>query len=304
MITVSFDADHADRDRRERLYAGELFVNAPSDATLRLCALARELIAEAFPGQDPLHVQETMEVAAYAAILAPLKRGFIHDPRSIATIAEIVRVSGCDPETTYIDVPRLRIATHSGYLTSGVAYAHHPHRDTWYSAPPSQINWWVPIFDFDAASGMAFHPAYWDRAIANSSNEFDYYEWNANGRKNAAQHVTSDTRRQPTAQESLDALEPQLRLVTRVGSPLLFSAAHLHSTAPNASGRTRWSFDFRTVDIGDVAAGHGARTADSRCTGTSLRDFVRARDFSRMPEELAARYDGGRAAAGPLVFAG
>ncbi len=61
-------------------------------------------------------------------------------------------------ETTYLDVPRLRAVTSDAYLTSGVGYAHHLHRDTWYSAPMCQLNWWLPIFEMSSESSMAFHP--------------------------------------------------------------------------------------------------------------------------------------------------
>ena len=67
---------------------------------------------------------------------------------------------GCDPERTYFDVPRLRTSTSNDYLTTGIAFAFHPHRDTWYSAPFSQINWWIPIYPVVADNVMAFHPQY------------------------------------------------------------------------------------------------------------------------------------------------
>ena len=67
------------------------------------------------------------------------------------------------------NVPRLRMVTSDGYLTSGVGYAHHPHRDTWYSAPMTQINWWLPIYEIETEQSMAFHPHYWDKPIKNGS---------------------------------------------------------------------------------------------------------------------------------------
>ena len=59
--------------------------------------------------------------------------------------------------------------TSDGYLTSGVGYAHHPHRDTWYSAPMAQLNWWLPIYDIETSQSMAFHPYYFDKPIKNGS---------------------------------------------------------------------------------------------------------------------------------------
>ena len=126
--------------------------------------------------------------------------------------------------------------------------------------------------------------------VRNSSGTYDYAEWNRTSRLTAAQHVHSDTRQQPKPQEPIE-LEPQVRVVPEAGGLMMFSGAVLHSTVPNSSGRTRFRIDFRTVHIGDVEKHHGAHNVDSACTGTTLRDFVRATDLAAMPEELAAAYE-------------
>ncbi len=184
------------------------------------------------------------------------------------------------------------MVTSDGYLTSGVGYAHHPHRDTWYSAPQSQINWWVPIYDIQTEQSMAFHPEYWTTPLKNGSATFNYYEWNSTGRKNAAAQIKTDTRKQPKPEEPVK-LDPQIRLITPAGGVQLFSAAQLHSTVPNDSGRARYSIDFRTVHLDEVLSKGGAPNLDSACTGTSLRDFMRGSDLQRMPEEIVSTYDTG-----------
>ena len=83
----------------------------------------------------------------------------------------------------------MRSAYPSHFLTSGIAYAFHPHRDTWYSAPMCQLNWWLPIYPIEPDNAMGFYPRYFSEAIANSSQTYNYYEWNANNRASAAQHV-------------------------------------------------------------------------------------------------------------------
>jgi hypothetical protein len=243
-----------------------------------------------------------MSVEEYVAIAAPLKPKFIHHPITKALVRDLLEEMNCDLDLTYQDVPRLRMVTSDGYLTSGVGYAHHPHRDTWYSAPMAQINWWIPIYPMESESSMAFHPRYWAEAIENGSHEFNYYEWNAVGRANAAQHIKSDDRKQPKPLQELH-LDPQVRIVPEPGGMVLFSAAQLHSTVPNTSGKTRYSMDFRTVHIGDLRSRAGARNIDSRSTGTSLRDFLRCHDLAAMPEDVVAMYDSGPAApAEALVF--
>lgn len=299
--TVLFDSQLGDRPRREQLYNGRLLVFSPRESTLELCEFARTMIEDAFDGKDPKTAQRSMPVEEFVSICAPLKPRFIHHRRTLELIRDVIEELRCGLDETYIDVPRLRMVTHGGYLTSGVGYAHHPHRDTWYSAPMCQLNWWLPIYSFAAESAMAFHPRYWDQPISNGSSAFNYYQWNTDGRKNAAQHIKKDTRVQPHAEEPLE-LEPQIRIVCPPGGIVLFSAAQLHSTVANTSGLTRYSIDFRTVNISDVISMRGAPNIDSASTGTSLRDFRRASDFAQISDDLILPYEQQVVHEGTLVF--
>lgn len=301
MTAIHFDPSASEEERRRWLYGGDLVVLPPRPALTALAAFARELIEEAFRPLDPLTAQRHMPVERFVDICAPLKPRFIHHPRTRGLIRDVLAEAGCDLEATYMDVPRLRMVTSDGYLTSGVGYAHHPHRDTWYSAPLAQLNWWLPLWPMASESAMAFHPDHWERPVANTSHEFDYYEWNAVGRAQASKHIAADTRKQPRPTEPV-ALDPQLRLVVPPGGVIVFSAAHLHSTVPNVSGRTRFSIDFRTVDVRDLRVGIAAPNVDSRPRGTSLRDFVRASDLAPMPEDVVARHDSGAPTGGVLVY--
>lgn len=301
MHTVYVDSTVSDDVRRQRLYEGQVFVFTPRASTLALIQHAREMIEAAFGDLDPRTAQYHMPVEDYVSIIAPLKPNFIHNAKTRQLIQNVLVEFNCDLEKTYQDVPRLRMVTSDGYLTSGVGYAHHPHRDTWFAAPMTQLNWWLPIYGIESESSMAFHPRYWSQGVQNESSSFNYYDWNKNGRKNAAQYIKQDTRKQPHAVEPLE-LEPQIRVVCPPGGIVLFSGAQLHSTVSNTSGMTRYSIDFRTIHLDEVRTMGGAPNVDSAPTGTSLRDFVRASDFSRMPEEVAMQYDPEAANADGLVF--
>lgn len=288
-MNLLFDSAMDEAKRREELYRGSVLVYSPSPSALKLCEFARDLVETAFHPHDPRKIQESMPVEKCVEILADLKPKFIHHPTSKELIQGMLVERGCDLDKTYFDVPRLRTAFPSDYLASGIAYAFHPHRDTWYSAPGSQINWWMPIYDIHPENSMAFHPRYWDEAIPNSSNTYNYYAWNRMNRQSAAQHVKSDTREQPRPQVPL-APDPQVRVIARVGGAMLFSAAQLHSTVPNTCGLTRYSIDFRTVHLDDVWNKTGAPNVDSASTGTTMRDYLRASDYSHLPEEAIALY--------------
>ncbi|KAB8335199.1 hypothetical protein SD80_002290 [Scytonema tolypothrichoides VB-61278] len=290
MNTIFFDSPSSDHVRREHLYNGQIFVFSPKPSGIALCEFAREMVEEAFTPLDPREAQYTLPVEEYVAILARLKPAFIHHPKSKQLIQSILKEAGCDLRKTYFDVPRLRTATSDDYLTSGIAYAFHPHRDTWYSAPQCQINWWLPVYDVMPTNAMAFHPRYWSEPVKNGSKDYNYAQWNKENRKNAAKHIKADNRKQPHPEEAIE-LEPQLRLIPNVGGMIVFSAAQMHSTVPNTSGYTRFSIDFRTVHLDDVIARRGASNIDSACTGTSLGDFLRGTDFCPIPESLVTLYD-------------
>ncbi len=290
MNTVLFDSGVSDEARRQQLYEGQLFVYSATPASSGLVTLARQLIREAFGTLDPETAQYHMPVEQYAATLAELKPKFIHHPESKKFIQSLLKERGCDLERTYFDVPRLRTATSDDYLTTGIAYAFHPHRDTWYSAPQCQLNWWIPIYDIESGRSMALHPRYWAQPIRNSSYLYNYAEWNEKSRFNAAQHIKSDSRVQPRAEEPVE-LDPQIRVVSPVGGVLIFSGAQLHSTVPNMTGRARFSIDFRTVNFDDAVEMRGAPNIDSKCTGTTMNDYLRGTDLAHLPQELIARYD-------------
>jgi len=302
MTTVCIDTARDDHSRRQRLFSGEVLIHPPTASSLELCAFARSMLRESFGSLDPQTAQYSLSVLEFAERLAVLKPKFIHHPESKRLIRAILAELDCDPDDTYFDVPRLRSSTSDDYLTTGIAYAFHPHRDTWYSAPMCQVNWWIPVYEIEARNAMAFHPRYWDTPVPNSSAAYDYQRWTATSRFDAARHVGTDTREQPKALVPIEA-KPDLRLIPPVGGIILFSAAQLHSSVPNNSGRTRYSIDFRTVSARDARALQGAANRDSHCTGTTMPDYLRASDLAHLPEDIQQIYMRGHPQAAELSAA-
>ncbi len=219
-----------------------------------------------------------------------MKPKFIHHPECKQLIRQLMDELGAAPEQVYFDVPRLRSATANDYLSSGIAYAFHPHRDTWYSAPQAQINWWFPVYDLQPENSLAVYPECFDQSLPNSSDTYNYYRWNLESRGAASTLIGRDTRVQPKLTAKVDLCR-EVRVVAPVGSLLAFSGHQLHATVPNTTNVTRFSIDFRTVHRPDLEEGHGAPKTDVHCTGTTLRDFRRSTDLAQLPAELIARYD-------------
>ncbi len=202
--------------------------------------------------------------------------------------------SGCDLEKTYFDVPRMRTAFPGDYLKSGIAYAFHPHRDTWYSAPFCQINWWMPHLraEFRELHG---DPSALLRAepIKNGSSEYNYHKWNLESRHNAAQHVKTDTRVQPRPKNRSNWIR-RFAWSAEVGGAISSRRRNLHSTVPNTSDVTRYSIDFRTVHLDDVMGRIGARQRRLRLHRHDDGRLPARNRFLAPPEEAMAMYLDGR----------
>lgn len=303
MTAIHYDSCLDDQARRERLYQGDIFVFGPTPETLAFKDFAGAMVEDAFGGLDPEMAQHRMAVEDFARLLGELKPRFIHHPESKAHIQKILARFGCDVAATYFEVPKLRSSTSDDYLTSGIAYAWHPHRDTWYSAPQCQINWWTPIYDILPDNCMAFHSAYWAKSVKNSSQSFNYYEWNRKYRGQAVtKHINGDPRPLPKPLEPIAVGDDQ-RIIVPPGGLILFSAAHLHSSVANTTGRTRFSVDFRTVAAADLRKRSGAANVDSSCTGTVLREYMSAHDLSGISDDLIGLYEDGTESVGPATFA-
>jgi hypothetical protein len=158
-----------DLDRRQSLFDGAIFVYAATKASSALCGHAIEMAKEAFHPLDPEHAQEELTVEKFIEIVGPLKSRFTNDRRTKELLRDYLVEMGVSPRDTFFDVPRLRVVPHSAYLTAGVSYAYKGHRDTWYSSPHAQINWWLPVYEVLPERAMSFFPKYWDQAVPNSS---------------------------------------------------------------------------------------------------------------------------------------
>lgn len=303
MVNVLIDPAFTDAELRDRVYAGNIVVRTHVPEIVAFAEFARTLVTEAFAPDDPLTVHEARSRSELADLLIDFKPRFIHHPESKEHVRRITTALGAIAEDLYADVPKLRTAFPTGHLNTGIAYAFQAHRDTWYAAPPQQLNWWMPIWPAAENNAMEFYPRYFGRVRENNSGDYNYYLANAWRGRIKDFSGGKDTRVHPAPVIPLAADEPVLRVLPPVGGIMIFSGDQLHATTPNSSGVTRYSVDFRTVHGPDVHNGVGAPRADVACQGTSLRDFHGVTDGAALPDEDVARYDtDGAAQEGLTVF--
>lgn len=291
MVNVHIDPSFADDERRVALFAGDVIVYTHVPEVRAFVDFTRELIAEALAPHTPVTVHRDRTPEDLADLLIDFKPRFIHHPESIGHVRKIVSALGGDPEQVYADVPKLRTAFPHGGLSTGIAYAFQAHRDTWYAAPPQQLNWWLPVDGAQPENIMEFYPRRFGAEIDNTSGDYNYYEANAWRGRIKDFSGGKDTRVHPAPRRPLPADEPKLCVVPPVGGMMLFSGDQLHASIPNRTDATRYSIDFRTVHLSDVRSGRGAPRADVRCVGTAMRDFRRLTDRAEMDEADVLPYD-------------
>lgn len=300
-MAIFVDPDQSPSDLRQALYDGHLVILTRLKSVADFVDYAREQLIDLFRPYEPEQAHEHFEKAQMARILGAWKPRFIHSEVSERLVRSIIREAGLSEAVTYYDVPKPRTAFPSGHLTTGIAYAFPWHRDVWYSAPAQQINWWLPVYRVRQNNAMTFDLPKFDQAVPNSSAEFDYYENNV-ARLTTASSVTREAQSRPGALHHRPTTD--LPILPAPGQVLLFSGAQLHATIPNTSGRSRFSVDFRTVDITDVEAHRGAPLVDARCTGTAIRDFHRVVDGEPLDEVFVRRLFGAPPDGSMLVFQG
>jgi hypothetical protein len=298
-MTVLVDPDLRDDALREAIYDGKLIVLTRLQAVSDLVDYTRDQLSELFRPYDPQHVHEFIEPAEMAKLLGEWKPRWIHAERSKQLVCDIITQAGLPAEFTHYDVPKPRTSFPVGHLTTGVAFAFPWHRDSWYSAPVQQLNWWLPIFPIREDNSMAFDMSGFGRAVPNTSGGFDYYRNNTQ-RLSTAKQVGREEQSRPGAINHRAAQE--LIVLPSPGSVLLFAGAQLHTSIPNTSGLARYSVDFRTVDARDLVAGKGAPVVDADCTGTAIRDFRNIADGSDFDEDLVVSLFGAPPEDAMLVF--
>jgi hypothetical protein len=289
MTTVHIDPKLPESRLRSLIYQGDLVVFTTLSSVNMFVQFVRKQLQEVFAPHDPRDAHEHYSPEELARILGVWKPRFIHHLRAKQLVREVIEEAGCSPDHSMFDLPKPRTSYPAGHLTTGIAFAFPWHRDTWYAAPPQQINWWFPVSEVSADNAMEFDPVSFARPVANDSAGFDYYQVNA-ARLTTAKQVGKEAQSRPGARmhqppDSLIVLPPP-------GSILLFSGAQLHASITNQSGVARYSVDFRTIDRRDVENGIGAPMADVACTGTALRDFVSVRNGTRLDEALVRKVEG------------
>jgi len=274
---VIFRDDRPPGDQlRASLYEGDVFLQAPTGASLAAADEARALLTEALGG-DPRLVQQRMGNEEIFERIGKIRKTLFTEPHFHDRVRQLIAAVGVDPAECAFDPVRLRVVLHDGHLNPLARAVYYPHRDTWYSHPQPAIAFWVPLDDLDEHETFVFYPERFRQAVPNDSERFDYDRWvhgNWNLKIGWQDRKDGERAHYPGTLGEPDA-GPAVGFSCRRGQNLLFAGAHYHRTLPQSTGRARFSLDFRFVHLPDLDRSLGAPNVDSRCTGSALRDYVR-----------------------------
>lgn len=276
MIQVRYEPPDSAAELRQALYQGDIFQLRPTAVTRRLvrevtAALEAELDGEIRSAQFRCSDEE------FFARIGRLRKLFYVTPYYQALLEEVVRNLGVPLTRIAYDPLRLRVITHRGFANPKAAPIYYAHRDTWYAHSQSEVTWWIPLHDVTEKETFVFYPDWFQQPVPNNSEEFDHDTWTRHG--SSLRIGWQDTKHGSTHTYpgQVGEFDPgrTISFGAREGEIVLFSGAHFHQTRKNNTGRTRFSIDFRTVDLDDHERGLGAVNVDNRSRGSALRDYVR-----------------------------
>jgi len=163
--TIFFDSTINDELRRQHLYNGQCS-SIRLAQTIAMCEFARELIEEAFRPLDRAGTAYRWKVCGHFG------------PQTALYSSSQVKTVYSESSVNRLKHNLLRRAANEnrdewGYLSSGIAYAFHPHRDTVLrSLVPTELV--VSYLRRRAGQCYGFHPRYWSQPVKNGSSGYNY----------------------------------------------------------------------------------------------------------------------------------
>ncbi len=256
-------------ERNARVYAGDIIIFRDFSSIKAFIELLRQH-CRAVLGGDPERVHRHMAPAEVECAAARLRHRVLQDGRLARGLNQAFNEVGMMLEPNYGDRFLLRVQTPAVRAEEkGRTAALRAHRDTWGSNIVAQTNWWAPVFPTAPERTIALFPPLFVQAVDNNSAGWDF---KALLRERKALGERSNYPNLPLATQP-PSPGPALAISLLAGDLMCFSGAHLHASVPNTTERTRLSFETRTANGGDVAAGRGAPNVDGRAPRTAYRLF-------------------------------
>ena len=265
---------------RYHLYDGATFIIRQAEAFTRLNQLLHARIHSEFMDSDPEYAHYSHDRDKLVARADNLKNHVRQSREIYDAFVEFLTQQGVNPDRTALDCVTLRVQLPQ-YIDTGQTLS--PHRDTWGSNVMSQINWWAPVYPVSRDKTLLIYPGYWQKAVTNSSEGWDY---------KAFKNMSYEDKKQesnllPIAGETLP-LDEGLAIVPDLCDMYVFSGAQLHASVPNTTDTIRYSLEARTFDVEDECQGHGAPNIDGAPARTAYSWFHRLSDRAKAKDLITS----------------
>jgi len=263
-------------DARAALYAGDLFLLSPTGASRTLVTDVRALLEEELGGENIREIPSSLDNDTWFRKIGNVRRALYLGDHFHRRVRDLLESYGFDPARTAFDPLRLRAIAHLGHENPRAAPVYYAHRDTWYAHSQAIVTWWVPLDDLGEEETFELYPDRFATAVPNDSEVFDYDAWVKDGWSLKIGWQDPEAGRRARYPSVLGSPDPgrSIGFSCKRAETLLFSGAHFHKTRPQATGRARFSLDFRAVDLDDHAKGLGAPNVDNRSRGSALPDYT------------------------------
>lgn len=263
---------------RRAIYRGELFMLPKTEASDRLVRDVRALLTVELGGDAIREIPSSLTNDDWFTRIGRVRRELFTSEVWHERVRELLASYDFDPGRTAFDPLRLRAIAHRGHENPLAAPVYYPHRDTWYAHSQAIITWWLPLDDLNEEETFVFYPERFAEVVPNDSEVFDYDAWVRDGWSLKIGWQDQEASRRARYPSVLDAggydFGRARHFSCQRAETLLFSGAHFHRTLAQATGRARFSLDFRTVDLEDHARGEGAPNVDNRSRGSALVDYT------------------------------
>ncbi len=261
----------------ERLYLGEVHQAGPTSASQEATVAALKVLKEELETEEVRAAHNKYSADEFFLRIGRVRRRLFMEEEWHERVRAIVKDMGFETSRIAFDPIRLRVISSGGHHNPRAKAVYYPHRDTWYSHPQGIITWWIPLHDLGKEETFEIYPDRFASVVPNDSEVFDYDDWVRDGwnlKIGWQKQSSGETARYPNVlgEPSRGRVVP---VRAKAGDNLLFSGAHFHATRPIENGTTRYSLDFRVLNLDDHEAGRGAPNVDSRCRGSAVRDYVR-----------------------------
>ncbi len=254
---------------RAAIYSGDIYRFGATKWSTRLQNFVKNATKEHL-GKNYRRTHETLSAQAFFERIGGLRSLIYEAQYSKTCIEHIITSLGEEAIQFAYEPPKLRAVSHEGHRNPKAAPVYYGHRDTWYATPQSTINIWIPLDDLCEEETFAFYPSFFDQALLNNSNLFNFDNnalgagWSSSSEGIENLFPTCSTLPNAHHEKTFSISENEI---------LVFSGSHFHRTKKQSLGTTRFSLDFRIVHLQDHAQNRGAPNVDNASQGCCLSSY-------------------------------